>query len=362
MRFATFCALSILPLRHTLVIVPHIMAKSSPLPSTWVVTDGTIGMEKQCLALAKMLGVTPVQKRIKIRAPWRWLPPKLWPLPLMALAKAGENSALAPPWPDLVIATGRKSVAPALAIRRQSGGATYCVQLQNPGVDPKQFDLVVCPQHDQLEGTNIMSTLGAIHDVDPSQLASAKTQFAPIFEPLRRRQIVTVVIGGPNAVYDFPVAHAKRLGSQLAGLAQAHGLALAVTTSRRTPADVVAALKLALHRLPGVFWDANLDANSKETSPNPYLGYLAHADWILVTGDSVNMVSEAAGTGKPVYIIDLHGGSEKFKRFHTAMRSAKITRSFTGRLDEWRYDLPDDTAKVAAQIKANLAQRQGPPS
>lgn len=327
----------------------------SPLtwPLTWVVTDGKVGMEKQCLALAKALGVTPVVKRLNIRAPWRWMPPQFWPRPLMAIARDNGVRTLAPPWPDLLIATGRKSVAPALAVRQKNNGATYCVQLQNPGVPPSRFDLVICPRHDQLEGENVLSTLGAIHDVTSDQLTAAKTEFAAVFEPLRHRQIIAVVLGGPNAVYDFPATHATRLGRQLAGLAQAHGLALTVTTSRRTPPDVVAALKSALHSLPGLFFDANND----EGLPNPYLGYLAYADWILVTGDSVNMVSEAAGTGKPVYVIDLPGGSDKFNRFHSAMRKAKITRSFTGRLDEWRYDLPNDTAKAATQIRLNLAER-----
>ena len=99
-----------------------------------------------------------------------------------------------------------------------------------------------------------------------------------------------------------------------------------------------------------VIWDAN--DNSDGT--NPYLGILAHASWVLVTGDSVNMVSEATGTGAPVYVIELPGGSAKFERFHDAMRQAGLTRPFDGTLDRWTYDAPDDAGRAAAEIRARL--------
>jgi mitochondrial fission protein ELM1 len=321
-------------------------------PVTWVITDGKIGMEKQCLAIAAALNVSPVVKRLSIRAPWRWLPPQLWFAPLRAMAKERGVRSLAPPWPDLIIATGRQSVAPVQAIRKSAGGTPFCVQLQNPGISPERFDLVVAPAHDQMAGSNILSTLGAVHDVNPTSLINAHARFSDYLAGLPR-PLVTIVLGGPNGVYEFPADHAERLGNQLSGLARAHGLGIAVTASRRTPPAVVEALRRSLEGLPALIWDANDD----EADPNPYLGILAHADWILVTGDSVNMVSEAAGTGKPVYVIDLPGGSEKFKRFHDGMRKAKVTRSFTGRLDMWSYEVPNDTDMVATQIRHMLAQR-----
>ncbi|MBT5646243.1 MAG: hypothetical protein HOJ41_00140, partial [Rhodospirillaceae bacterium] len=93
---------------------------------------------------------------------------------------------------------------------------------------------------------------------------------------------------------------------------------------------------------PCWFWDGSGD--------NPYFGLLGLADAIVVTADSVSMVSEACATGKPVHVIELDGGSAKFARFHEALRRAGITRPFNGTLESWTYDAPDDTARVAAEI------------
>src|ERR1700722_2781418 len=109
--------------------------------SCWVVTDGKAGMENQCLGLAEALGVAPTVKRVKLRAPWRQLSPFLRLGLPFAHSSAGDR--IAPPWPDLLIATGRHSVPASLYTRRASGGKTFTVQLQNPVIDPSRFDLVV---------------------------------------------------------------------------------------------------------------------------------------------------------------------------------------------------------------------------
>ncbi|MBO6784495.1 MAG: mitochondrial fission ELM1 family protein, partial [Alphaproteobacteria bacterium] len=116
--------------------------------SCWILTDGKAGMVSHCRGLAKVIGVEPVSKVVALRKPWVWLPPALTPASLKVVWPGSDP--LEPPWPDLLIASGRKSVAPALAIRRASGGKTFCVQVQNPRVPIKDFDLVVTPEHDGL--------------------------------------------------------------------------------------------------------------------------------------------------------------------------------------------------------------------
>ena len=122
---------------------------------------------------------------------------------------------------------------------------------------------------------------------------------------------------------------------------------LAVTASRRTGAANLERIQRSLHDCPADFWNGDGD--------NPYFGMLGLADFIVVTGDSVNMVSEAFATGKPVYVFQLDGGSRKFDRFHTALETRGITRPFDGRLEEWRYDPPDDMGKAAAAVRKLLA-------
>ena len=127
------------------------------------------------------------------------------------------------------------------------------------------------------------------------------------------------------------------------------GYGIAITPSRRTEPEIVAQLRARLIGRNAYIWDG--------TGDNPYFGLLGAADAILVTADSVSMISEAAATGKPVHIVDLDGGSAKFDRFHRAMRDAGIARPFTGEIGQWRYDPPDDTARAAAEIKRRLALR-----
>ena len=300
-------------------------------------------MQNQCLGLAEALGLPVVLKRLVVRWPWRWLLPRMWPVPLAALSPHGD--VLAPPWPRLLIATGRMSVAPAIAVRRASAGATFTVQIQDPGVPPDGFDLVVAPRHDRITGPNVIKSIGALHRVTPARLAAAAAAFAPSLVHLPR-PLVAVLVGGNNRSYRFDVATAEKLGDQLAAIVRVHGAGLAVTVSRRTSANATDALRRKLHGLPAQLWDG--------TGPNPYFGYLGLADAIVVTCDSVSMVSEAASTGKPVYVFDVPGFSRKFAAFHDGLRNAGITRQFAGRLDTWSYAPLDDTSVVAAEVRRRL--------
>jgi len=323
---------------------------SAPGPTTWIVTDGRLGMINQCRGLVTALGVTAEEKKIALSAPWCWLPPALTPARLCVLSASGDQ--LSPPWPDLLIGTGRKSVAPALAVKRASGGRTFCVQVQNPDIALDKFDLIIAPDHDRLSGSNVVSTLGSLHGITAAVLDDARARFADTVAGLPR-PLIAVLLGGNNAVYRMDESVAARLAGDLAALAGVHGCGLAITASPRTPREAVAmitkSLASELANAKAVFWDGAGD--------NPYLGYLAHADAIIVTGDSVNMVTEAAATGKPVHVVELPGGSDKFRRFHTAMAEAGITRPFTGAIEHWSYTAPDDTAHVAAEIHRRMELR-----
>ncbi len=319
-----------------------------PSPVCWVVSDGKIGMESQCIGLAEALGAAPVVKRVQVRRPWRWMP-SLWvPNPLASLGP--KKDRLTPPWPDLLIASGRQSVAVSTAIRAASKGATFTIQIQNPAVDPALFDIIVAPSHDRLNGPNIIETLGGMNRVTAARLHEAAAHFAPLWSDLPR-PLVAVMLGGGNKVYRMSEKRGEILGRQLADMARREGAGLLVTPSRRTAPEVLQAIRRALDGLPARIWDGG--------GGNPYMGYLALADAMIVTADSVNMVSEAATTGKPVFIVELEGGSRKFSRFHTDMRDKGITRPFEGRLETWSYTPLQETARAAAEIRRRFADRLG---
>ena len=318
-----------------------------PLPLCWVITDGKAGMENQCVAVARRLGLDPVIKRVRLRAPWRQLSP--WALRIgNTLSLAGGSDRLDPPFPDLLIATGRHSVAPALAVRTLTHGECLCVQIQNPGISPNYFDLVVVPRHDRLSGPNVIVTHGAPHGVTAAALEHARQRFAERLAGLPHPRIA-LLLGGDNGVYRFTEQAATALADCLSTLLRGNHGSLMATPSRRTGAAIEQIFRERLSSLPGEIWDGSGD--------NPYLGYLAYADHILATADSVNMVCEAAATGKPVQVIPLDGGSAKFTRFHDAMQAEGITRPFRGTLDHWNSASFDDAGMVAAHIADMLAER-----
>ncbi len=312
----------------------------------WVVTDGKAGMENQCLGLAEALGLTPVVKRIKLRSPWLQLSPFLRLGLRYSFSRKGDP--VAPPWPDILISTGRASIPAPLYVRRASGGKTFTVQLQNPVIAPSRFDLVVVPRHDGLTGPNVMTTRGALHRVTPEMLRKEAEKLLPQVAHLPSPRIA-VLIGGSNAVYQLTPREMMLLTAQLRDLVKGNGGSLMITPSRRTGEDNLKILQDGLRDVPAYIW------NGQEA--NPYYGMLGLADTILVTCDSVNMVSEACTTGKPVYVIELAGGSDKFRRFHQSFRDDGLTRPFEGKLESWSYEPLNDVGLVAARIREMMAAR-----
>lgn len=309
----------------------------------WVVSDGTPGMENQALGLAQVMGFVPEVKRVRGYGRAAFLPGTA----LAPSAYAGRDSdPLEPPWPDVVIATGSKSIKPALAIKARNGGRTFAIQIQNPGRSRGKFDVVVAPAHDRLSGPNVIATKGSLHGITRDKLAQAAARWAPRLSPTRH-PIVAVLIGGDNKVYRLTADRVRALCVQLKRFVANHGARLLVTASRRTGAANEAILRAELSPVGAEIWDG--------TGENPYLGYLALADFIVATSDSVNMVSEACATGKPVFVFDLEGGSPKFRRFHDLMRAEGATRPLGGALESWTYRALEDTARAAAEIKRRLA-------
>ena len=317
------------------------MVKSAILVTdqVWVLTDGRQGHISQTLGLAEALTSTPVVKVIGLRAPFRQASPFLgW---AGGRALTSKSARIKPPWPKLVITSGRSAIPIAMAIRRASRGATRLVNVQDPGFYRDRFDLIIVPEHDALSGPNIMKTVGALGRITPERLAKAAALFGPRFEHLPKPR-VAVLIGGANAVFQTPLSVAERIGRDLAGVAEI-GAGLMVTFSRRTGPQMEGVIRDALAGANAAIWDG--------TGENPYFAYLALADHIFATEDSASMVSEAATTGKPISILRLEGGSPKFARFHAAMEARGVTRPFIGEIGGWTYAPFDETERAAAAVR-----------
>ncbi|HZJ81132.1 MAG TPA: mitochondrial fission ELM1 family protein [Guyparkeria sp.] len=309
----------------------------------WAVTTGETGMANQARGLAEAVaqrnGWPMVQKTIGMRFPWCALPMHRVPNSLGKLTS--DSDPLAPPWPRLLITCGRRSAAVSIAIRRASGGHCFTVHVQDPQIPPRYFDLVVPPRHDGLTGPNVLPTRGAIHHVTPTKLDQAAEQFRAEFASLPRPWI-GVLLGGSSRSMTLTPDKARRIGEQLAQAARSSGGSLLITPSRRTGEANTQALAEAISEVPQQLW--------RGEGPNPYLGILALADYLAVSGDSASMVSEAASTGKPLYVIDFGHYPKRLGRFHQALRDEGVTRTFDGSLERWEYQPVDDTGKVADVI------------
>jgi mitochondrial fission protein ELM1 len=261
------------------------------------------------------------------------------------LSNSPERSALEPPWPDLLIATGRHSVAASLHVKAKSRGRTRTVQVQNPVISPNHFDLVIVPRHDQMSGANVLSTRGALHRVTADVLRDGAARLGPQLGSLPR-PYVGVLIGGSNGAYRLEAARWKP--SRASSLRRPKRRA-GVCSSRRRGARARSLCAFSKRTSK-----ASLITSGKGPERTPISGFSASRTFLVVTCDSVNMVCEAASTSKPVYVVDLPGGSAKFERFHRLLREEGVTRPFAGALERYSYSPLDDMASAAARVKALL--------
>ena len=278
----------------------------------WVLTEGIAGTENQCLGLAEAMGETPLVKRAVPAAPWRFLPPSWLTPPLRTLSEGSDP--LEPPWPALLIAGGRKAVAWRLGCGAWPAASRFASRTR--GWRPSASTWWSRLAHDGLSGPNVVETRTALHRVTPARLAAAREQFAPSLESLPR-PLVAVLVGGASRRHRFELSEGAAVGRALAAMAAEAGAGLAITASRRTPSASMTALTEALADTPARIWRGD--------GENPYFGYLAAADAIVVTGDSVSMTSEACATGKPVYVAPMRGrGSTRLDRFFRGLAEDRL--------------------------------------
>ena len=312
----------------------------------WTITDDKKGNQVQAQGLAMAIGFKTINKIITLSQPWRCLPPSFWPPGVLGVSKNCDS--LSQPWPDLLISCGRQSVGVCAEIKRRAKNNITTVHIQHPRINMKKFDLVIAPSHDNPKGENVISTIGSLGSVNRNILDKAAANYANGFATLPR-PLIAVSIGGSNSVYTFDKKQAAKIAGQLKNVAKDTGGSLLISASRRTGDANEKILRETLKDIPGQFWNGEGD--------NPYFGYLGSADYVVATGDSVNMVSEACATGKPVYVIHMPAkGQTKFNIFHKSLEDLKLTRPFDGRLDKWQCTPLDETARVAAHIVEKVNQ------
>jgi len=317
----------------------------------WVVTEGLKGTENQCLGVAESLEIDPKVIQVHLSEPWKSLSPYLryeqdWTF----------TPRLAPPWPDLLLASGRKSIAASRYIRKLSGGKTFTVQIQDPRISSKHFDLVAVPAHDPMRGDNVLVTSAAPNRIRPKLLEDAVSAFPQLaqMKETQGKPCVAVLIGGNSKDYVMT----QQIVTWLIDALLSHDAFFMVTMSRRTPEKYRNQISKTLENTSHYVWD--------EKSENPYFAMLALSDYVMVTVDSVSMVSDAATVGKPIYILgmerraksdDISGPpTTRIETFHQLMAHKGISRPFKGEFETpWHYKPLRDADMIAEEIRARLA-------
>lgn len=320
------------------------MTRAPGEAAVWVLADPRAGTAAQALGIAERLGVpfrtVPLAWGPAARLPWPW--PTLAGLAGAGLAGAGSaesgRASIAPPWPRLVLSAGRRSAPVARWLGRHGARLVHCMR---PGLGAGAFDLLVLGCHDAPRpAPNILEVLGATHRVSPSRLAAARDEWASLAALPGPR--VALLTGGPVRGEGMAPGVAAALAWQVAGFA---GSVLA-TASRRTGAPATAAMAAALPGVPHRLFAWG------DAGPNPYLGFLAWADAVVVTGDSVSMLSEALATAAPVFVADPGGLGRRHRALAESLFAAGQARPLHRAPDPFGREALDETGRVAAAIRA----------
>jgi hypothetical protein len=309
----------------------------SDIVSPWVISEGLAGLRSQALGLAEAAGLSADLRELKPSAPWKWMAAKFWPNPLAAVAEAVRA-----PLPSLAIGCGGMAGSVLAALRRKS---MRVVQVQDPRMDLSHFDLVIANHHDELTGPNVFVSRTALHRVTPARLASDADVWRERLAPFRR-PLVAVLLGGNNGRFRLDRDAGARLAADLATMADRDRVGIVVTPSRRTDPAVTDLIRTALGPAGGWVWDL--------AGENPYFGMLALADLIIVTQDSVSMISEAAATTAPVMIASLPGSWRRQGLFLKPLLNEDRVRPFEGRFSMWKVSPLNDTPEAAADMCRRL--------
>ena len=303
-----------------------------------LLTQGMHGMISQVEGLANALGLSFKHEKVQLKNIWNLVPPKFTPVFDGILEKKFICDS------KIIISCGRKSVIPSILLKRRFKNEIFNIHIQDPKVNFNNFDSIICPEHDDLIGDNVIKTKGAIHYLTNKEIQKNINYLKP---NQGDKKIVTFIIGGPNKYYSFSEKQMDGIFAKIKNMFISSKYKLIIIPSYRTPENI---LKLAYN----YFNEDHLVI--KERDKKAYLSSLGLADTIIVTCDSTSMISEAAITGKPVYVAQMPNkrSIHRFQKFYKLFQDLGIIRNLENKIEHWTYNGLDEVSKAAILVKEKM--------
>ena len=304
-----------------------------------LLTEGMHGMISQVEGLAKALDLEFIHEKIELNNFWKFFPPKITPVKNFVFKNKIDYDF------NIVISCGRKSVIPSIYLKKKFKNKIMNIHIQDPKVSLNNFDFVVVPEHDGLSGNNVLTSKGAIHYLRSDELDKNENYLASKIK--KEKKIVTLILGGPNKYYDFCDANIEIIFSKIRENFIQNGYQLILIPSMRTPKKVIEKAEDYFDKNQIIIQDVDKKA---------YLSSLMLADHIVVTCDSTSMISEAAITGKPIYVAQMPEikNNRRFKKFFNLFENLNITKNLEDSVDHWKYQRLDETNRISGYIKERI--------
>ena len=303
-----------------------------------LLTQGMHGMISQAEGLSKALNLNFKHHTVKLKSFWNLIPPRLTPISENLLTEKFICDS------KVIISCGRKSVIYSIALKRRYKKEIFNIHIQDPKVSLNNFDLIICPEHDDLIGDNVIKTKGAIHYLTKKEIEKNKNYIKIDKE---NKKIVSFIIGGPNRYYNFSEEQINIIFNKIKALFAPDKYKLIVVPSYRTPEKII---KKAFNTF------SHNHIVIKEVDKSAYLSSLSLSDIVVVTCDSTSMISEAAITGKPIYVANMQPirNNTRFKNFYSQFKKLGIIRDLENNIELWSYDQLDEVNRIAPIIKERM--------
>ncbi len=305
-----------------------------------LLTQGMHGMISQVEGLAKALDIDFTHHTVELNNFWKMIPPKLTPISQSVYKKINQSEF------DLIISCGRKSVIPSIHLKNNSKKKVFNIHIQDPKVNFNHFDFIIAPEHDSINGKNVINTKGAIHYLTDDEINKNK-DYLNSFVKKDQRKICSLILGGPTKYYDYSSENIKNIFSNLNNLLKKNDYQLVVIPSMRTPKNSIDYAREYFGKNHTII--DNVDKKA-------YLSALFISEIITVTCDSSSMISEAALTGKPIYVANIlpKKNDKRFQKFRNLFRELNIIRNLGEEEQNWNYQKLDETNRVAKIIKQKI--------